>query len=99
MKCLPKVYLKSCMWVVLLIIVCAGGCAPESSSSELRLLPISNKHTKKEYRYGIKKFCEWFKKTPEEILELSNDGTYFYFSQCGFLIQKNWLIEVKEKLS
>ena len=31
---------------------------------------ITNKHTKKEYLYGIKKFCDWFKKTPEEILEM-----------------------------
>jgi len=31
---------------------------------------MNNKLTKKEYRYGIKKFCEWFGKTPEEILEL-----------------------------
>jgi len=31
---------------------------------------ITNKHTKKEYRYGIKKFCDWFEETPEEILEM-----------------------------
>lgn len=34
---------------------------------------ISNKHTRKEYRYGIKKFCEWFGKTPEVILEMRKD--------------------------
>jgi len=34
---------------------------------------ISNKHTKKEYRYGIKKFRDWFGKTPEEILEMRKD--------------------------
>jgi integrase len=31
---------------------------------------ITNKHTKKEYRYGIKKFCDWFEEAPEEILEM-----------------------------
>ena len=34
---------------------------------------ISNKHTRKEYRYGIKKFCNWFGKTPAEILEIRKD--------------------------
>jgi len=34
---------------------------------------ISNKHTQKEYRYGIKKFCAWFGKTPKEILEMRKD--------------------------
>jgi len=34
---------------------------------------ISNKHTRKEYRYGTKKFCEWFDKPPEEILEMRKD--------------------------
>lgn len=34
---------------------------------------ISNIHTKKEYRYGIKKFVDWFQKTPEEILEMRKD--------------------------
>jgi len=34
---------------------------------------ISNKHTRKEYRYGTKKFCEWFNKSPEEILEMRKD--------------------------
>ena len=31
---------------------------------------VSNRHTKKEYRYGVKKFCDWFEKTPEEILKM-----------------------------
>jgi hypothetical protein len=31
---------------------------------------ISNQHTKKEYRYGINKFCGWFEKKPEAILEM-----------------------------
>ena len=30
--------------------------------------------------------------------ELTDDGDYFYCSPCGFLVPKNWLIEVKEKL-
>jgi integrase len=34
---------------------------------------VSNKHTRKEYRYGIKKFYEWFGKRPEEILEMRKD--------------------------
>ena len=34
---------------------------------------VSNKHTKKEYRYGIKKFVDWFGKSPEEILEIRKD--------------------------
>jgi site-specific recombinase XerD len=34
---------------------------------------VSNKHTKKEYRHGIKKFCEWFGKSAEETLELRRD--------------------------
>ena len=34
---------------------------------------VSNRHTKKEYRYGIKKFCDWFEKLPEEILEIRKD--------------------------
>ncbi len=34
---------------------------------------ISNKHTRKEYRYGIKKFSDWFDKTPEEILQIRKD--------------------------
>jgi hypothetical protein len=31
---------------------------------------VSNPNTKKEYRHGIKKFCEWYGKSAEEILEL-----------------------------
>jgi len=34
---------------------------------------INNKHTKKEYRYGIKKFSDWFDKTAEEILQIRKD--------------------------
>jgi len=34
---------------------------------------VSNRHTKKEYKYGINKFHDWFKKTPEEILEMRKD--------------------------
>ena len=34
---------------------------------------MSNKHTRKEYRYGIKKFSDWFDKTPEEILQIRKD--------------------------
>lgn len=34
---------------------------------------VQNPHTKKEYRYGIKKFCEWFGKSAEEILELRKE--------------------------
>ena len=34
---------------------------------------VSNRHTKKEYRYGIKKFCDWYEKLPEEILEMRKD--------------------------
>lgn len=37
---------------------------------------ISNMYTKKEYRYGIKKFCDWFGRSPEEILNMrQNDLT------------------------
>ena len=37
---------------------------------------VSNRHTRKEYNYGIKKFCDWFARTPEEILEMrKNDLT------------------------
>jgi hypothetical protein len=31
---------------------------------------VSNPNTEKEYRHGIKKFCEWFGKSAEEILEM-----------------------------
>ncbi len=34
---------------------------------------VSNPNTKKEYRHGIKKFCEWYGKSAEEILELRKD--------------------------
>ena len=34
---------------------------------------VPNKNTKKEYRHGIKKFCDWFHKSAEEILELRKD--------------------------
>ena len=37
---------------------------------------VSNPNTKKEYRHGIKKFCEWYGKSAEEVLELrKNDLT------------------------
>jgi hypothetical protein len=37
---------------------------------------VSNPNTKKEYRHGINKFCEWYGKTAEQILELrKNDLT------------------------
>ncbi|MDH5483151.1 MAG: site-specific integrase [Candidatus Bathyarchaeota archaeon] len=34
---------------------------------------VSNPHTKKEYRHGLKKFCEWFGKSAEEVLEMRKD--------------------------
>jgi len=34
---------------------------------------VSNPNTKKEYRHGVKKFCEWYGKSAEEILELRKD--------------------------
>lgn len=34
---------------------------------------VSNPNTKKEYRHGITKFCEWYGKSAEEILELRKD--------------------------
>jgi integrase len=34
---------------------------------------VSNPNTKKEYRHGIKKFCEWYGKSADEILELRKD--------------------------
>ena len=37
---------------------------------------VQNPNTKKEYRHGIKKFCEWYDKTAEETLEIrKNDLT------------------------
>ena len=34
---------------------------------------VQNRNTKKGYRHGIKKFCEWFGKSAEEILEMRKD--------------------------
>ena len=34
---------------------------------------VSNPRTKKGYRKGIKEFCKWFDKTPEEILQIRKD--------------------------
>ncbi|MFH0748834.1 MAG: site-specific integrase [Candidatus Bathyarchaeota archaeon] len=34
---------------------------------------ISNRYTKKGYRYGLKKFCDWFGKSSEDILERRRD--------------------------
>lgn len=34
---------------------------------------VANRNTKKEYRIGINKFCEWFDKSPKEILEMRKD--------------------------
>ena len=34
---------------------------------------VSNPNTKKGYRHGLKKFCEWFGKSAEDILELRKD--------------------------
>jgi len=34
---------------------------------------VTNPHTKKEYRYGIKRFCEWFGKPAEEVLKLRQE--------------------------
>ena len=31
---------------------------------------VSNPNTKTEYRHGLTKFCEWFGKSAEEILEM-----------------------------
>ncbi|TET19588.1 hypothetical protein E3J74_05730 [Candidatus Bathyarchaeota archaeon] len=31
---------------------------------------VANPNTKKSYRIGIKKFCEWFDKSPREVLEI-----------------------------
>ncbi len=42
-------------------------------SAQVFLDSVSNPNTKKEYRHGIKKFCEWFGKSAEEILELRKD--------------------------
>jgi len=34
---------------------------------------VANPNTKKSYRIGIKKFCEWFCKSPREVLEMRKD--------------------------
>jgi len=34
---------------------------------------VSNPNTKKEYRHGLNRFCEWFGKSAEEILEMRKD--------------------------
>jgi integrase len=34
---------------------------------------VSNPNTRKEYRHGIKRFCEWYGKSAEEILKLRQD--------------------------
>jgi integrase len=34
---------------------------------------VQNPNTKKGYRHGIKKFCEWYGKSAEEILEIRKD--------------------------
>lgn len=34
---------------------------------------VSNPNTKKEYRHGLDKFCSWYGKSAEEILELRKD--------------------------
>ncbi len=34
---------------------------------------VANPNTKKSYRIGIKKFCEWFGKSPREVLEMRKD--------------------------
>jgi len=34
---------------------------------------VTNPNTKKEYRHGIKQFCDWYGKSAEDILELRKD--------------------------
>lgn len=34
---------------------------------------VENPNTKKEYRIGINKFCEWFDKSPRQVLEMRKD--------------------------
>ncbi len=34
---------------------------------------VTNPNTKKGYRHGIKKFCGWYGKSPEEVLQLRKD--------------------------
>lgn len=42
-------------------------------SVEAFLDSVTNPHTKKEYRYGVKAFCEWFGKSAEEILRMRQE--------------------------
>jgi integrase len=42
-------------------------------SSQAFLDSVSNPNTKKEYRHGLNKFCGWYKKTAEEVLDLRKD--------------------------
>ncbi len=42
-------------------------------SSQVFLESISNPKTRKCYRHGLKKFCEWYGKTAEQILELRKE--------------------------
>ncbi|HJW97938.1 MAG TPA: tyrosine-type recombinase/integrase [Candidatus Bathyarchaeia archaeon] len=45
-------------------------------SVQVFLDSVTNPNTKKEYRHGIKKFCDWYGRTAEEVLELrKNDLT------------------------
>ncbi len=39
-------------------------------SGEAFLDSVKNPNTKKEYRHGIKRSCDWFGKSAEEILQL-----------------------------
>jgi len=34
---------------------------------------VANPNTRKSYRIGIQKFCEWLSKSPSEILEMRKD--------------------------
>lgn len=42
-------------------------------SAQAFLDSVSNPNTKKEYRHGLNKFCGWYKKTAEEVLDLRKD--------------------------
>jgi integrase len=42
-------------------------------SSQVFLDSMSNPKTKKCYKHGLKRFCEWYGKTAEQILELRKD--------------------------
>ena len=35
---------------------------------------VINSSTKKGYRIGINKFCEWFGRSPREVLEMRKDN-------------------------